>query len=43
MRATAEAGGITFGSGQSPAAAGSGQLAMLAGQVIELLTVRAAE
>jgi hypothetical protein len=43
MRATAEAGGMTFGGGRGPAGASSGQLAMMAAQVAELLTARAAE
>ena len=43
MRATAEAGGMTLGGGgRAPAGAG-GQLAMMAQQVIEMLTARAAE
>jgi hypothetical protein len=41
LRATAEAGGTGFGG--RPAGAGQGQLAVLAGQVVELLTQRAAE
>jgi hypothetical protein len=43
MRATAEAGGMAFGGGRGPAGAGSGQLAMMAAQVVELLTARAAQ
>jgi hypothetical protein len=43
MRATAEANGFTFGSGRGAAGAGSGQLALMAGQVVELLAARAAE
>jgi hypothetical protein len=44
MRATAEAGGMTPGGrGARGAAGGGGQLAMMAQQVIELLTDRAAE
>jgi hypothetical protein len=43
MRATAEAGGMNFGGGRGPAGAGNGQLTMMAAQVVELLTARAAE
>lgn len=43
MRATAEAGGMTTGGGRGPAGASSGQLTMMAAQVVELLTARAAE
>ena len=43
VRATAEAGGMNFGGSRGPAGAGSGQLAMMAAQVVELLTARAAQ
>jgi hypothetical protein len=43
MRATAEAGGMTRPGGGAPGGGLVGQLAMLAEQVIELLTERAAE
>lgn len=43
MRATAEAGGVTFDSGRVPAGASSDQLAIVAAQVVELLTASAAE
>jgi hypothetical protein len=43
MRATAEAGGMTFGDSRGPDGASSGQLAMMAAQVVELLTARAAQ
>jgi hypothetical protein len=43
MRATAEAGSMTLGGSQGPAGASSGQLAMMAAQVVELLPARVAE
>ena len=43
MRATAEAGGMALGGGRGPVGAGSGELTLLAGQVVELLAARAAQ
>jgi len=43
MRATAEAGGMIAGGGRGSAGAGGGQFAMMAQQVIDMLTARAAE